>query len=309
MITNIQGLRFIAALLVCILHIGIFNDDHHVFSFGGAGVDLFFVISGFIMVVSSERLFGRPGAVGIFLYRRITRVVPLYWLATAVYVWLLWQFQQPITIEVPRLLADVFFLPITGMQPYLPVGWTLNYEMFFYLLLTIAVRFPQLVAVTMVSAAIFSAVALGMDGVVLEFVWGMVVGVLYARGWRPSFTVAGIILTLGVATILNPGSWVHAERAIYLGLPSMLIVLGAACLPQLPQSSWIGKTVKLLGDSSYAAYLTHWIFAWFVHGLPQPILVMLAITTAIGIHLVIERPLMAFFRERRNSPLAVPSLS
>ncbi|MEA2964715.1 MAG: exopolysaccharide production protein ExoZ [Alphaproteobacteria bacterium] len=90
-LVSIQALRAIAALLVFwghainAVHQKIEADFPHLY--GPFGVDLFFVISGFVMVYSSERLFGQPGAPITFFVRRLARIVPLYWLATAVLVW------------------------------------------------------------------------------------------------------------------------------------------------------------------------------------------------------------------------------
>ena len=92
----VQILRAFAALSVAILHAQHdastiaaqlswpFQVLHHIP--WGAGVDLFFVISGFIIVYSSQKLFEAPHARGIFLARRLGRVVPLYWTATTLYL-------------------------------------------------------------------------------------------------------------------------------------------------------------------------------------------------------------------------------
>jgi Acyltransferase family len=109
-LVSIQALRAIAALLVFwghainAVHLKIEADFPHLY--GPFGVDLFFVISGFVMVYSSERLFGQPGAPITFFVRRLARIVPLYWLATTVLVW----FVVPYA-STKAVLGSLFFAP------------------------------------------------------------------------------------------------------------------------------------------------------------------------------------------------------
>ena len=151
-LVSIQALRAIAALLVFwghainAVHLKIEADFPHLY--GPFGVDLFFVISGFVMVYSSERLFGQPGAPITFFVRRLARIVPLYWLATAVLVW----FVVPYA-STKAVLGSLFFAPhIPSEAPLLFVGWTLIFEMFFYAVFAIALlakrRFAVVAGVT-----------------------------------------------------------------------------------------------------------------------------------------------------------------
>ncbi len=136
---------------------------------GGAGVDLFFVISGFVMMLSAQPLFGCHGASKQFLYRRITRVVPLYWLATFVYLGLqLWfhglSLSPPTPNVYPRTIAGLFFVPLTSkaFSPLLPVGWSLNFEMLFYFIFAFAIRFRQPVALILVASTICTLSIIGL---------------------------------------------------------------------------------------------------------------------------------------------------
>jgi peptidoglycan/LPS O-acetylase OafA/YrhL len=92
-VLSIQALRAVAAIAVLVPHITsdfarYLNqpDTFPAFAIGGAGVDLFFVISGFVMVYASERLFQRDRGSLIFITHRIIRIVPLYWLVTTLYL-------------------------------------------------------------------------------------------------------------------------------------------------------------------------------------------------------------------------------
>jgi peptidoglycan/LPS O-acetylase OafA/YrhL len=125
----LQAVRGAAALAVLIYHIvpG--------FSFGQAGVDVFFVISGFIMVYSSARLFGQPGAPGTFFARRLIRIVPLYWATSAVLlieILLRYGNLDAAGTSTMAAVASFFFIPWAqpdgSISPLHAVGWTLNFE-------------------------------------------------------------------------------------------------------------------------------------------------------------------------------------
>jgi exopolysaccharide production protein ExoZ len=145
----VQILRAFAALSVAVLHAQHdagtiaaqlnwpFQVLHHIP--WGAGVDVFFVISGFIIVHSSQKLFESPHARGIFLARRLGRVVPLYWTATTLYLTVALVLPGAVNSEIlyPGFVLSLYlFIPMERpdglVQPLYTLGWTLNYEMFSY---------------------------------------------------------------------------------------------------------------------------------------------------------------------------------
>jgi len=252
---------------------------------GGAyGVDIFFVISGFIMVwIAREDDTPRR-----FLAARVRRVVPLYWFFTLLMAALLLVAPRLFdnqTLELRTLLGSLFFWPHESsahpgqLWPIVAPGWSLNYEMYFYLLfalsMLVALRWRVLAVSTLLCAA-FLIGALHMGGVdmgvgespggttgalasfvsetvVFEFVIGMLLAVAYRRGQARGATLSSrtalCLLLLGVALLLLDLPFVHILR---YGLPAGLIV--AACLYlKLPQ--W--RFGELLGDASYALYLSH----------------------------------------------------
>src|SRR5205085_10567493 len=168
----------------------------------GAGVDLFFVISGFIMVYASERLFGAPEGGRLFLGRRIARIVPLYWAFCTLY--LVWVACAAATSgkslpSLPSVLASYAFLPFDGFgdgfpRPFYTLGWTLNYEMFFYAAFAAFLASPRAKAVGGVAGALAMLVLLGTAAplwmplafwaqpIVLEFALGMGIALLLRRG-------------------------------------------------------------------------------------------------------------------------------
>ncbi|WP_338332990.1 acyltransferase [Acetobacter sp. LMG 32666] len=152
-INSIQMLRGIAALAVVLCHsrnylVGdAFNAADHILFNGAMGVDLFFIISGFIMVISTYQYRGTFLDVVDFLIKRVSRVLPPYVIATFIYILCsagLSYFTQPHAIS--GLFRAFVFLPETYM-PYfntpLPVGWTLNFEMYFYLIFSISLLFGK----------------------------------------------------------------------------------------------------------------------------------------------------------------------
>lgn len=281
-IENIQALRACAALSVAtvhVLHEAIALDpDGTVASWHGAlpweaGVDLFFIISGFIMVHASQRLFGQPGAPWQFLGHRLARVVPLYWAATALFLAVAALAGGTVNSEVsglPQVLASFAFIlwPRPGgvVQPVYSLGWTLNYEMLFYAIFALWIRLPQPLALGMVLVALLALagahpwvppgqpqLAFWTDPVTAEFALGMGVAVIAQSGaalagrWRLGLAAAAAGLLV----------WLHraapeAAAPLRAGVP-MALLLAAAALG--PSGAW-GPLV-LVGDASYALYLVH----------------------------------------------------
>jgi hypothetical protein len=195
----IQVLRAVAALLVVLLHAfetwgervdpaapGVNWDN------GAAGVDIFFIISGFVMVISSRRLVDQAGAWLIFLRHRVVRIVPLYWLLTTakiVAVLVLGGVVLRTSLDFKSVAGSYLFLPVTDsaghFRPVLPVGWTLTYEFLFYLLFAAALAMRVdvfrviipglgLVAVAaLLRTETWPAWTILFDTIVVEFVFGV----------------------------------------------------------------------------------------------------------------------------------------
>ena len=147
---SIQTLRGIAALLVVFLHISfelssktngsIILGFYNLNSFGLLGVDIFFVISGFIIFWIHGNDFQKKNAFQIFFIKRLTRIVPLYWLFTIISALILLLIPELFTkgkeFEFTHFLTSLLFFPwynsVGEIYPILAVGWTLNIEMYFY---------------------------------------------------------------------------------------------------------------------------------------------------------------------------------
>lgn len=171
LLNNIQCLRAIAAYMVVVYHARLLTPigDQVSFEFGNAGVDIFFFISGFIINHVGART--DVGAPARFLLKRAIRIVPLYWLLT-VLVGVAGQVAPSLAgaggrPDVTRIAQSLFFVPYyddTGeMHPVLFMGWTLNFEVFFYLLFAAALLIRhEMTRLIVLSATLVALVAAGV---------------------------------------------------------------------------------------------------------------------------------------------------
>lgn len=284
-LVSIQILRAVAALFVVFAHqwgafvqLGAQNAIPD-FKFGTFGVDLFFVISGFVMVYTSEELFGRRGAMREFIGRRLLRIVPLYWSLTTLliagwFAWFGWFGEKlPELVTWKNVLGSYFFVPVARPHngeplPVLSVGWTLNYEMFFYCLFAATIFLRRNVATVALTVVIFAIAAMPFDkpplsvwssGLICEFAFGTWVALAYRNGWRinPFLSAAMIVAGLALAIGTYPDEGTDAARPICWGFSALLIVAGSAlCNADLKTGRWLIPLVAV-GDASYALYLVH----------------------------------------------------
>lgn len=333
---SLQYLRAIAALAV--VHFHAVSQVPEYFDFlveaGQWGVDLFFVISGAVMALAA-----RHEPPGRFVARRALRVVPLYWAFTLLLVGAavaLPSALQSATVTPGALVRSLLFVPYRsegaadpgspqGMAPLLVPGWTLNYEMYFYALLAIALGVSPRRPLTL-AAALLVGIMLGCrlsgsesasatfygDPIALEFVFGMALGHARRTGRRLGRRTAAATCVAGAALLLCES---ELPRFVGSGLPAALLVAGALWLRP---GRW--RLALLLGDASYAIYLSH-LFALGVarEALP-PLLgsgpgaaaafvlasVVLAAVVGTAVHVAVERPLLGIGRrmiERRGSVL------
>lgn len=241
-----------------------------------AGVDVFFVISGFIIVYSSQNLFGSPSAGRVFLARRLGRVVPLYWATTSLYLVVALALPGILNSEVLEpsfVLASYLFIPVErpdgAVQPLYSLGWTLNYEMYFYALFALTLASSKRKPVVMLIGILLATVVLGrivslpqpLDfwtrPIVLEFAFGMALALLKAqgfvlpRGLRAALAIGGMIWLLA-------GANSHMPRPLAYGLPAALFVAAAALGAERARTkTWFARLGNALGEASYALYLIH----------------------------------------------------
>ena len=271
-IEAIQVLRALAALAI-VIHHGIFESIAFAALGGGsftpprllpwpAGVDLFFVISGFVMVHSSQRLYGKPGAARQFLWRRAARIVPLYWATTALVLAAALLLPGAVSGAQPGLglaLASFAFIPMLRpdgvAQPVYSLGWTLNYEMFFYVVfaLFLPLARPRAVAGTalaLIGLTLFgllvrptsTALAFWSSPMVLLFVAGMGIATLRLEGIGLPLAARLALVAAALAILwldpfgltrdpLSITQTLDLTRVAAWGVPAALLVAAAALRP------------------------------------------------------------------------------
>ncbi len=318
-IVSLQYLRAVAALLVVFHHVqnpnnGLFNPIAH-WTFGQAGVDMFFLISGYIMyaVASADHPIR-------FLRRRIIRIVPLYWVAT-LFLYLQVMVGFPGVLPTPdQLLRSLLFIPqyhpqtTTEIWPFLVPGWTLQYEMYFYAIFAVGLAFRKPLAVTLgIGATIIVIGQLGVGDrnnaifvtytspIITEFFQGMLIALIHQRRSLASFWPA---LPIGIVALFLVGN-LDAPRLLIWGLPCALVLIGCLALEDAKKMPSI-PLLKSLGDASYSIYLSHafvlqiGLLVWWqvpVTGWAQFIIFMptaVAGCTLVGVavYRYIERPML-----------------
>ncbi len=248
----------------------------------GAGVDLFFVISGFVMVYASRGLFERPSAAQIFISRRVARIAPLYWAMTSFF--LLVMFAAPALISSPRpgwreVASSFLFIPYYRpdemiMQPVYRLGWTLNYEMFFYVAFACVLWMPMKRALTTLSLGFAALILAGLilapapgvfsywsNPIIVEFVMGAWLGLARVSGARLPPLAAAALAAMGVAGFAlqaATGLDAHAEfRPLVWGIPAAAIVAAGVLSTRAITGRGVMPPLVFLGDASYALYLSH----------------------------------------------------
>ncbi|ANU07189.1 acyltransferase family protein [Paraurantiacibacter namhicola] len=300
-IVSVQALRALAAGTVALVHIAWGFADHVGGGFGvridmeraaQAAVVVFFVISGFIMVVASRHLFGEPGARRIFLLRRAIRILPPYWIASALLAAVLGLMlaQDLDWLRFAQSLVLVPYWPDNGsIRPtmFLWTGWTLFFEMVFYLLFGMLMTRGRAAAI---SGALCGIAVLVLAGffippenviawsltrpILLMFPVGIAMAVLRESGLALPAALRLAILAAAAASwwmLDAPGSTVSlgVDYVLWAGLPPVLFTIAVLGGPlDLPAPAFWNAG----GDISYALYLLHvplaWAWIWIYPRLP-----------------------------------------
>tara|TARA_Y100001970_G_scaffold293589_1_gene441417 strand:- start:2168 stop:3157 length:990 start_codon:yes stop_codon:yes gene_type:complete len=261
---NIQVLRFIAAFSVMMVHLPIFG-------FGGWGVDIFFVISGFIMmyITETENKF--------FIIKRFIRIIPLYWILT-IGVFII-SFLKPellnnTTANIEHLFKSLFFIPFdkngTGHFPILFLGWTLNYEIIFYLIFAVSLLLFRKYRLIICSTLILLFYLINnffsdnffisqtySNTIMFEFIYGMIIYELWKKYRNKSsinnlYKISYIVVFAGIIFYLQ--SLQGLPRLIRWGIPAAFLCIFFILLIE---NFKFPKIFVTLGDASYSLYLIH----------------------------------------------------
>ncbi len=354
MIRNIQALRAVAALAVVWHHLqtqmNLYLGIPHLGYFGRAGVDVFFVISGFIMFHTTQE---RARTTSEFWTDRIARIVPAYWLLTLLAAGLFWLGLNPGDVKglsATDVAEDLLFLPHFRADgdayPVLDVGWTLNFEMFFYALFGLsfvlksqAKSLAVLTGVFLLGAALVhvhaplpNTLKAWLQPITLEFAAGGALALIYprAQAWSRNTNLLGgeVALGLGLTAIIVGGllfgkdvSWNYELRVLTFGLPATLIVAGALML-ETANVTVRCRLLLLLGAASYSIYLVHHLVVQFLVRLaggisahPSPGMVVVegiaiftaAATIGIAVHIWVEQPASRWLARKTHRPATAPA--
>lgn len=330
-LVSIQVLRAVACLMVLVHHAR--NPRPWMFDpmVGWnltTGVDIFFVISGFIMYAAA-----RTEAPAEFMRRRVIRIAPLYWIATL--TWAAWlAFRDLPTPDAGHLWLSLGMIPhespmhANTVWPVLVPGWTLTFEMGFYLLFALGLAVRRVVPVTTVAitALVIAGFLFDPPGAVLHAFTGPILLAFLAGVWiawahtKISFAHAWPLAIVGAL-----GLAVHATPLV--DLPKVWVVASSAALvagalafePALRARR--PKALEALGDASYAIYLFHTLVlamvTWQARKLPldgwsQFLTVMVlgcGLSTLAGLaaHRWIEKPMLRVLLRLRLPGLPRPA--
>ncbi len=331
---GLQMLRGIAALSVVLHHtLEESNSATTAFSpnwvttYGGAGVDIFFVISGFIILYTSCPPNLPTLSPQAFIFRRATRIYPLYWICCgAMFGLILIGFMKSVHLSPKDIVLSFALLPSAHL--IISVSWTLICEIYFYLVFAATLLTRNRLATALGTTAaiailtlIAPAVTAGVlrefltDPIVYEFVFGLWLAMAFMRSiphWRlsPMLAVLGFILLAAASLYVshpNTNGLTGWSRLFAWGLPAVLIVAASLSIPA-PRNA-IQRQLVFLGDASYATYLTHGFvmiaYAFLLKRTPLthvpqimivPLVVLMATALGIIAHLFIEKPTLRLIR-------------
>ena len=340
-------LRAIAAIMVVIFHaqallsayelrIGLsptaLNMTNSLRTLGSSGVDIFFVISGFVMAYISYGKRGSPSCIAPFLKRRLIRIVPIYWMYTFILAALLLFLPQVFATAkfsaVETLLSCLFipYNPLTNpTAPVLQVGWTLSYEMYFYLLVGLGLclsfwRFALLLgvifSVCVAGGLLYSfsdpGIRLLTNPILFEFLAGFICGGAYLSGFTPNNKIPPALFGLGIIGYVACGAELIS---IPPGFFAVLLVAGSVFWEQQAKKACFSKILVAIGNSSYTLYLSHYLLMpllgklcaamGFWHIFPSGAFIIFATITCVLVahvlYMAIEMPLMKMFRTKHQN--------
>lgn len=295
MLQSIRALRGIAALLVVIYHACEYARTHgypsmeNTFLFGAFGVDIFFVISGYVMLLALEKVNTSNKSTSYltidFLVRRVIRIAPIYWLGTT-FLYVVYVIQpekfRAFSATLETFARSMLFLPIergegkSTISPILSQGWTLYHEFFFYSVLSLLLVFnvrqglkylaPALVAtLVLVGTLIWGNTTrpwleLAVSPINLEFAFGCMIYMLPRpnTGRLSSPTPWLLLVIASVSLYFAPELSKSHEigRAIYWGLPAAMLFYAAIGLEPL-FVRFSDQFGRYAGDPSYSIYIFH----------------------------------------------------
>ena len=354
-IQSIQLTRGLAASMVVIFHaqclminyetrIGLpqalLNASQELQTIGASGVNLFFVISGFVMAYITYGQNGKPGYQKRFIKRRLERIVPVYWFYTLLMAALLFfapQLFNSARFDIRELLLSLSFIPYepntNPTAPILQVGWTLSYEMYFYFLIALGLFMRQ--SRFALALGVFFALSVMLrpqlpidkpvinmltSPMLLEFYAGFVCGAFYNAGKNIHPFLAIVLTALG---ILGYIAWAAGFTLVPLSYCAVMLITGCVFLEkQVPLNP--PKVLLVLGDISFSLYLSHPLVIpalgkictklgfWNLFSADAFIVfsLIVCVVCAFVLYHILEKPLIRLFSQKStNPPIPIPKYS
>lgn len=293
-------------------------------NFGAIGVDIFFVISGFIISYISGRESG-PAAAKDFMVRRWIRVVPAYYVASAL-LFCLFLMSGHFEVKAPQIIKTLTILPIFDHGPYfwspvLVIGWTLSFEILFYILNALLIGFAvirkDLYLITIITGLFLLGLLVHTDNkqltfltspMIMEFAFGVVIAMVYKRSVNVPPLLSLIMIFTGMLMFVKLIVFGYGEvsevlfvlanksveqRLILWGIPSVVFCAGLIWLEKAkPERIVKSRFLLLLGDASYSIYLAHPLCyamlgsilrrVYFLSHLPGDVLILMFVCLATG---------------------------
>lgn len=325
-IHNLQIVRGIAAMLVVTNHLwgSVFGG---VFKFnGGLGVDIFFVLSGFLMVLTQRETRG-PFS---FFAGRVGRIYPMYILVSLPLIIMMVEIDNPF-----KLLSNLFLIPTYGTLQHRLANdpaWTLVYEMIFYVMFSVSLLISRkrVTACIIVCLMLITSVAIFTfyippqprfgwinigyilgDNLLIDFGMGCVLALAYERVNITKRVNFNVFIIAVIAVMYISLMYISGARIVKFGFPALLII--SLAIYSRGGNGIIYKGLYIIGNASYSIYLSHLYFALAMHNsvniknitsmnaeVATMAFTILCISFGIFINGTVEKPIMKYFSERKT---------
>lgn len=330
---TLQIIRAIAVISVVYFHIRATPV------FGSFGVDIFFVLSGFVMAL----LMRNGQSPTIFAINRVTRIIPLYWILTTG-VLVIAAFRPDLldltTSNISNYIKSILFIPHFknngNLYPMLSVGWSLNYEMFFYFCIWISIIFAKNLYISITSSILLiSYLIFGNysensvlqsffgNSRVFEFLFGIFAFNLYKSKLMPKCNALTSIFiaasSFGLMAYLELANYENLAHVLKFGLPSIILILALVGLEETDfiKKNSLANLISIVGDASFAIYLSHYYIISGIRKIGFPklniinpnkqleVITILFTCTLAGLilYVLVDKPLSKYFKKKLQTKM------
>ena len=336
---SLQLVRGIAAILVLLHHITsiIYKNSNYeyalgIFDYGSIGVDLFFILSGFLIFTLHYQEIGYSNKLGIFFKKRLIRIYPVYWVVTLALIpiyFIMPSFGVGYESDPGVILKSLFLIP-QDHDPILGVGWSLVYEVFFYIMFGLFILLGKKPAAIILSAWMVASISLLnfefgnyffkflFSPIIFEFLLGCLMAFLLLNvRFKQSLSIffLGAVTFLGAVLldefVFDSLSREGIVRVLIYGISSFLIILGIILIERQGNFK-SNRMMTYFGDASYSIYLVHipvilflnkvfdflGLYGTLSYPIATSILALVTLGSGCIFHNLIEKPLLSFLRKK-----------